>query len=46
MFTEYFKWEDEFSTGIDIVDSQHSSLIETVNYALQMSLHNEKITKV
>lgn len=44
MFTEYFKWEDEFSTGIDIVDSQHSSLIETVNYALQISLHNEKIS--
>lgn len=43
MLTEYFKWEDEFSTGIDTVDAQHNSLIDTVNYALQQCLKNEKI---
>lgn len=43
MENTYFKWDKDFLTGVDSIDSQHFSLVEIVNDLLRYSLKTELI---
>ena len=42
MNNNFFTWDKDFVTGIDIIDEQHHKLVETINYSIQLSIGNEK----
>lgn len=43
MDSAYFKWDQDFILGLENVDKQHFSLVETINASLQLSLSNDEI---
>ena len=46
MKRDYFNWDSEFVTGLNIVDEQHRGLIEIINEVIQLSFNNLSINEV
>ncbi|MCK8060218.1 MULTISPECIES: GGDEF domain-containing protein [unclassified Fusibacter] len=39
----FFKWDNDFNTGNEIIDSQHFALVEMINDLLEISINNKLI---
>ena len=43
MSRDFFKWDNDFNTGNNIIDYQHFGLVEIINELLELSLHNNLV---